>query len=134
MKNDLTYEGTNNDSLELSKLSTKGLTDQQAADQAKNFLSYYEEVQSVRAVNHDGQLLIAVELNHHDRFSLDKIERELKREVKKQYNDMEITLSTDKKILLELTKLEEAITNNDISREDIKKELNRIKKLSKEQT
>lgn len=134
MQSETSYDRAEDNSLELTKLSTKGLTDQQPADQAKHFLSQFEEVSSVRAVNNDGQLLIAVELNHHDRFATDRLEKELTKEVKKQYNDMQITLSTDQKVLLELRKLEEAITNNNISKEDIKKELHRIKKLSKEQT
>lgn len=134
MKNDLTYEGSNEETLDLTKMSTKGINDQQPADQAKYFLSQFEEVQSVRAVNHEDELLIAVELKQHDRFFLDDLERDLKKEVKKQYRDMQITLSTDKKILLELTELEEAVTNQDISKDDIGKELKRIKKLSKEQT
>src|SRR5699024_12178992 len=56
------------------------ITDQQAADKAKEFLSHFEEVAAVRAVNHDGELVVAVEVKHHDRFSLRSEERRVGKE------------------------------------------------------
>lgn len=134
MQKDPTFRPTGNDSLELTKLSSKGVTDQQPADQAREFLSNYEEVASVRAVNDDGKLLIGVEVHHHDRFSLDNIEKELRKAVKRNYRDMDITLSTDKKILIELAQLETDMMNQKISKDDIKQKLRELIKLSKEQT
>lgn len=134
MQKDSNVEPTGNRTLELTKLSTKGITDQQPADQAKEFLSHYEEVSGVRAVNHKGQLLVAVEINHHDRFFLDNLERELRKDVKKNFQEMKVTLSTDQKIFIELDQLETDMTNKDISQKEIKKRMNDLKKLSKEQT
>lgn len=129
-----TWQSQGNDSLELTKLSAKGVTDQQPADQAKEFLSHYEEISGVRAVNHDGELIIAVDVHHHDRFSLEQIEEALQNDIRKNFSNMTITLSTDKKIFLELKQLEEDILTQTIKKDDIKKRLKSIKELSKEET
>lgn len=123
-----------NDSLELTKLSARGVTDQQPSDQAKEFLSHYDEVAGVRAVNHDGQLVVAVDIKHHDRFSLDEIEKSLRKDVRENFSHMKITLSTDEKIFIELKQLEQDILAENVAKDDIKKRLKKIKKLSKEET
>lgn len=134
MNKDATWQPEPKDDLELTKLSVRGVTDQQPADQAKEFLSHYEEVAGVRAVNHDGILVVAVDLNHHDRFFLENVEKGLHRDIRENFSDMEITLSTDYKIFIELKRLEEDILNNNVKKDEIKKRLDEIIKLSKEQT
>lgn len=131
---DPTWQSQSNDSLELTKLAAKGVTDQQPADQAKEFLSHYEEVSGVRAVNHDGYLVVAVDVHHHDRFSLDHIEKSLHDDVKQNFSDMKITLSTDQKIFIELKDLEEEMLTQNISKDKIKERLKKIRSLSKEET
>lgn len=132
--NDALRQSDGDDSLELTKLSVRGVTDQQPSDQAKEFLSHYEEVAGVRAVNHEGQLLIAVDVKHHDRFSLDTIEKDLRKDVRENFSNMKITLSTDKKIFIELKQLEEDMLAQNVTEDDIKNRLKKIKKLSKEET
>lgn len=132
--NDPTYQSSKKDNLELTKLKSDVPVDQQPSNQAKEYLSHFEEVSAVRAVNHEGELVIAVDINHHDRFQLDHLEKELTKDVKKNFSNMDITFSTDRKILLELKKLEEDIQANRISQDDIKERLKAIKKLSNEET
>src|SRR5699024_305766 len=131
---DPTWQSTKNDSLELTKLSVRGITDQQPADKAKEFLSHFEEVAGVRAVNHDGELVVAVDVKHHDRFSLDNIEQALREDVKENFSDMNVTLSTDQKIFIELKQLETDILDEKVEKKEVKKRLKQIKKLSKEET
>lgn len=131
---DPTWESQSNDSLELTKLSAKGVTDQQPADQAKQMLSHYEEVAGVRAVNHDGELVVAVDVHHHERFSLDNIEKALRKDIRKNFSNMNVTLSTDQKILIELKQLEEDMLEKKVTKQDIKERLTKLKKLSKEET
>lgn len=129
-----TFEPTKNPGLELTKLSTKGVTDQQPADNAKQFLSQYEEVAGLRAVNHDGQLLVAIDIDQNDRFSLKSLERTLRKKLKKNFPEMDIHLSTDQKLLFELKKLETAISDESISKKEIGKRVKKLKKLMKEET
>lgn len=132
--NDPTYQTSKKDDLELTKLKSDVPVDQQPANQAKEFISHFEEISAVRAVNHDNELVIAVDINHHDRFQLDHLEKELTKDVKQNFSEMNITFSTDQKILIELKKLEEDIQANKLSSDDIKQRLSEIKKLSKEET
>lgn len=125
--------GKNRD-LELIKLSSTGVTDQQVANQAKEILSHYEEITSVRAVNAGGHLLIAIDIEHYERFELDNIEHDLQKEIKKNFKNMKVTLSTDQKILLELKQLEEDIEAQSIHTDDLKKRVKELVDLSKEQT
>src|SRR5699024_2607268 len=120
--------------MELTKLSSGGLPDQQPANQAKQILSTYEEVENVRAVNYDQQLLIGVKLNHHDRIQLDQIERDLRKKIKRNFSEMTVTLSTDEKIHLEVEKLEKDLTANEIKAKELKGKIKQIKSLSKEKT
>ncbi len=132
--NDTAIQPEPKDDFELTKLSVRGVTDQQPSDQAKAFLSQYEEVSGVRAVNHNGTLVIAVDLRHYDRLFLEDIEKALYKDLQRNFTKMQITLSTDRKIFLELERLEKDILDDKLSSADIKKRLNDIITLSKEQT
>jgi len=125
--------GDNRD-LELIKLSAVGVNDQQASNQAKEYLSHYEEMTAIRAVNAGGHLLIAIDVEHFERFDLDNIERDLRKDLKDNFSNMKVTLSTDQKILLELERLETEIENQTINSEELKKEVQELVSLSKEQT
>lgn len=132
---DQVLEPTGNRDLELVKLSTDdSIIDQNPSNRAKELLSNYEEVSAVRAVNHEDELLIAIDIDQHERFSLDSIERKLQKKVRENFSDLKVTLSTDQKILIELRKLEEDIQANKISNDKLKKKIKELKSLSKEQT
>jgi|SRR5690625_1359006 len=133
-QNESTLEPTGNRNLELVKLSSYGIHDQNASNQAKEMLSYYDEIAGVRAVNHDKDLLIAIDVRHHDRFNLDSIESDVRKKINKNFSDLKVTLSTDRKILIELEKLEKRMEAQDISDEQLKSRIKKIKSLTKEET
>lgn len=128
-------EPANQQPVELSRLSSKGISHQDTSVQAKQALSEDKEVIGVRAVN-DGkdQLLVGVKLRHHDRVNKDELEKQLHKKVQKQFSDKKIMLSTDEKIHLELKKLEDDLQNDRLSKKDFQERLKKIKKLSGEQT
>lgn len=133
-QNENSLEPSGNRDLELVKLSSHGTTDQQPSNQAKEIISNYEEVSGVRAVNYDNELLIAVEVEHHERFALDKIESDLRKKIKQNFSEMKVTLSTDQKIFIELRQLEEDFLANDISEKQLQKRIKKLINLSKEKT
>src|SRR5699024_154438 len=108
-------QSKNNDDIELSKINTTQITDQQASNQAKEILDNYQDITKVRAANTSKILLIAIEIKQSKRFSLDKTEKALKEKMKKSFPDMDVVFSTDKKIILELEQLEKDIQANAIS-------------------
>lgn len=127
-------EPTGDQPIELLKLKSNSVADQNASNQAKEIVSKYEEVAGVRAINYDNQLIVAIDVDHLDRFNLSEIEKELRKKINDSFSDMIVTVSTDQKIIIELEKLEKQIQAKSISEKELKKKMNDIKKLSKEQT
>lgn len=79
--NDLTAEPTKNNetTIDLTKISTGALTDQQPSNEAKDLLSKHDEITTVKAVNTDEAMLIAIEIEHMKRFELAKIKNNIRR-------------------------------------------------------
>ena len=122
------------DSPDITKISNEKLISQQPTNKAKDILSDYEEITAIKSVNTKDSLFIAVEVEHHERFTMSQLEKKYKKEMKKHFKDMKIEFSTDKKIVLELEKLEQKIHHNDISKKEMEKKFKQIAKLAKEQT
>ncbi|MGM7722119.1 YhcN/YlaJ family sporulation lipoprotein [Metabacillus sp. Hm71] len=108
--------------------------DQSIANQAKEKVIKEEEISDVKAVNTDKELLIAVEVNHMDRFRLKEIEKNLNQKTEKQFPNHEVTISIDSKIFLEIEKLENKMKKNNLGKKKLEKVLKRIKSLSEELT
>lgn len=122
------------DSIELTKIATNKTIDQQASNQAKDILSKDEDITTVKAVNTDKLLLIAVEIEHNKRFNLDKIEKQLSKQMKKKFPDMKVEFSTDQKMIFELDELESNLQANKVSNKALKQKIQHLVSLMKEQT
>src|SRR5690606_29761018 len=82
----------------------------------------YEEITGIKAVNSDKEMIIAVQIKHMKRFFLAKHRKAWQKEMEKQFPGWKVELSTDKKIYLELDKLEEKINNDTLLKDEFKKE------------
>lgn len=129
-----TNEETTQHDVEFTKLSASYSVDQTPSNLAKELLSKQDAVKNIKAVNSTDQLLIGIEIDHMQRFRLKEIEKELEKEMKKKFDDYKIELSMDKKIVLELEELENKIQQKTIKKKKLEKEIDRIIKLSHEQT
>ncbi|WP_174613736.1 hypothetical protein [Virgibacillus ihumii] len=125
---------TREDGINLSYITSNHNIDQRASNKAKEMLSKHDPITSINAVNTSKKLLIAIEVQHRHRFRLTKIRKDLQKEMKKAFSDHKVELSTDKKIFIELTRLEKAIDSNNISKKKLKKEINHLIELMHEQT
>jgi preprotein translocase subunit SecF len=127
---------TNNEKedLNISKVTSKETINQSTSNQVKELLKKEKEVSDVKAVNLEKELLIDVEIKQMDRFQLEEIEKRLKKITEEKYPNHKVTLSTDKKIFLELDELEKQVIEKNMSKKKLEKELKRIKSLSEEQT
>lgn len=119
---------------DLLLIQTSTNIDQNAANHAKNFIQTNKDYDAVYAVNTFDKIVIAVLPKHHDRFQLKEFRKELESELESEIRQMDLEVTTDKKIALELEKLEGKISNNDISKHHLEKEIDRIIQLSKEET
>src|SRR5699024_4404157 len=98
--------GTPNNDINLMKISKNDELDQHISNQAKDSLRKYAEITTAKAVNTDKKMLMAVEVKHNERFNLVNIQKQLQNEMEEQFPHITVEFSTDKKIILELDKLE----------------------------
>ncbi|MGG0237292.1 YhcN/YlaJ family sporulation lipoprotein [Bacillus rhizoplanae] len=111
----------------LTKINIESI-DQSIADEAKNKILGMEEIVDVKAVNLNNELYVAAKPEHHERFQLDKLKKEMKQTLKKMYPNLKIYVSVDKKILMLLDNLETKIKNKEVDKEEVKKQLKIVKK------
>lgn len=133
-KQDPTYEPTEQQTTDYTPLTNKGQVHQSEADEAKQLLSRYDEVSEIHAVNNDKTLIVAIKIEHEDRFSLDHLEKEFQKKLQDSFPHLKIAVSTDQKMLLELNELENKLENDTISKKSLKKQMKKIQKLMKEET
>lgn len=124
----------NDNNIELTKIAANHPVDQEPSNQAKETLSQQEGLTSVKAVNNSDKLLIAIDIEHNKRFQLAKTREHLTKDMKRQFANMEVEFSTDKKINLELEKLESKVQKDSMSKKRLDKELDHLIKLAKEKT
>src|SRR5690625_1778042 len=127
--------GTPNNDIDLMKISENHQLDQHISNQAKDSMRKYAEVTAAKAVNTDEKMLMAIEVEHNERFNLTSIQKQLQKEIEEQFPHIKVEFSTDKKIILELDKLEKKIQkDNTYSQKKLKKEMDKLINQSKEQT
>lgn len=102
------------------------IIDQTKADAAKQVVLSMDEVVEVKAVNIEENIYIVAKVKQFDRFFLERIRKEAHDKVKKRVPDVIVHVSTDKKVFLELEKLERKINNNEIDKKTIDKDIKRI--------
>lgn len=121
--------------VEMTKISTNNNEiNQDQSNRAKNILSKNDNVTHVYAVNTKDTLVIAIKVRHMKRLRLQKIKQELTKKMKKEFPKMDVQLSTDEKIVIELEKLEKKLETTSISKKELKNRLQSIIDLSKEET
>lgn len=111
----------------LTKVNMESI-DQSIANEAKNKILTMDEILDVKAVNFNNELYVAVKPEHHERFQLKKLRKEIKQTLKKMYPNSKIYVSTDKKIFILLDKLDTKIKNKEVDKDEVKKQLKIVKK------
>jgi hypothetical protein len=109
-----------------------GLTDNAVAKKAKEKIINYDEINEVIAIHNDMELIVGFNVKKLEEFNVKGIEEKVKKDLKKEFPNEIITVSHDRKILMELEKL--VNEQGSLSEKEIKKRLQKIKGLSKEIT
>lgn len=128
---DSSSQGTND---KFTQISNESPIDQSVSNQAKQLLSKNDDITTVKAVNTTKTLVIALEVHHNKRFQLAKTRKKLKKKLKKEFPDKKIELSTDRKAILELQRLEKKINASTLSKKKLKDEVKQLVNLLNEQT
>ncbi|MFE4524095.1 YhcN/YlaJ family sporulation lipoprotein [Cytobacillus firmus] len=124
----------NNKKSSVSQVHTGKPFDQSIANHAKEKIITKDEITDVRAVNTDKELLAAIKVENFDRFRLKSIEKTVTSDLEKMYPNHMVVVSSDKKMLWELQKIEERLQKNKTNKKNLKKDLKKLKSLIKEQT
>ncbi len=112
-------------------MGSNKVIDQTKADEAKQIILSMEEVIAVKAVEFEEDIFVAAQVKQFDRFFLDQIRKKAHEKIKKRYPETQVHVSTDKKVFLELEKLEEEIYHNKIKKAEIKKKWKKIEDFMK---
>lgn len=81
------------------------------------------------SVIYEKEIIVAIQLKTFSRFNKDKIEKKLQKEIAKHYEDLDVIVSADMKIVQEVNKI------NKLEDQDaIAKEIKKVKMLNKEET
>ncbi|GGJ97845.1 hypothetical protein GCM10007063_20250 [Lentibacillus kapialis] len=124
----------NDRGVNFSKISSSSSIDQTAANQAKENISNYNPVTAVNAVNTEKKIIIAFEIEHNKRFQLANISKKMQKDMEKQFSGHKVEVSTDKRLVFDIGNLEEKIARDEISSKKLKKEVDRLIKLMKDNT
>jgi hypothetical protein len=107
--------------------------DQEVAAKAEKEIRKLEEVTDVVAVSDNNKtLLLGFKIKQFSKFRTKKIEKKVKDKLNKSFPDYEITSSSDLKIFIETSKIKNKLAEQ--SSKERKKEIEKIIKLSNEQT
>jgi apolipoprotein N-acyltransferase len=131
---DTNTKTTSDSDIEYTNLKTTQSLKQDHSNQAKETLTSHNDITSVSAVNTTKDIIIAFEIYHLKRFSLKKVRKEIQKKMEKKFSDLNVIVSTDKKIFLELNELEKKINADSISEKELDKKIKALIKLAKEQT
>ncbi|WP_428912306.1 YhcN/YlaJ family sporulation lipoprotein [Niallia sp. Krafla_26] len=123
-----------NQNSNISKVHTNKASDQSVANHAKEKIITKEEISNVKAVNVDKELVVAIKVENFNRFRLKNIEKSVKSDLEKKYPDHHVFVSADKKMFWELEKIEQRLQKDNPKKKNVKKDLDKLKNLMKEQT
>jgi hypothetical protein len=120
--------------LTIKNVSNEDMNHVNMTSEIEKLLMKEKEVSDVKVFDTDNEIFIAAEIKQMDRFRIKEIEKKLNNLLDDKYSNHNVTLSTDKKMFLELEKLEQKSKNTNMSNKELEKEIKRIKSLSEELT
>ncbi|GAB2555072.1 YhcN/YlaJ family sporulation lipoprotein [Gracilibacillus alcaliphilus] len=112
----------------VTMLHSESNPDKQAGS-VQAYLDNEEDITDYKAVQVDDQLFIAIEASAMKQAVEQKLEKKIEKKLQEITQLSEIVVTSDQKFMIELSKLEQ----QDLSKQELKKELDKLRKLSKEQ-
>lgn len=116
----------------MTKNKEMSLTNNTIAKKAKQKIMKYEEINEVIAIHNDMELIVGFNVEKLEEFNVKEIDDRVKKDLEKEFKNELITVSHDRKILMELEKLIE--DQETLSEKEINQRMQEIKSLSKEVT
>jgi len=104
--------------------------DQQEVEKLKEVFTDNKNLSEAAAVFFDHQLIVSLQVEQMSKFKKEKIKKSVEKEVKSSFPDHDVFVSSDLKITWELKKIIEEQPTMD----ELKKDLDKLQALAKEQT
>ncbi|WP_062104414.1 YhcN/YlaJ family sporulation lipoprotein [Bacillus niameyensis] len=108
--------------------------EESVAQRVQEEIEEIDEIYDVAVIERGKKVLVAYKVKHLQRFRMKKIEKNLTKRLKDEFQNHQFTVSSDYKIFLESIRLKEKIETNKISDEEAEKKFEKIIKLKKEMT
>ncbi|WP_277586407.1 YhcN/YlaJ family sporulation lipoprotein [Psychrobacillus antarcticus] len=96
----------------------------------KPIMQKQETIHGYKSVINEENILVAININRFARFNKTKIEEKITKQIEKQFPERQVLVTGDQKIMWEV----ESIIDKKLKEEDLKKSIEKIKSLSKEET
>jgi len=124
---------------ELMRAQTSGTAkgaklDQGPAERAAAYLRRRGDIRDVVAVNSGDRLLVAYQIPHMQRWNRKTIEKDIESKLRDMFPGYQVVSSSDLKIFWKTQQLKTRMVNKRWNQRDVNQEIERIEKLSKEQT
>lgn len=88
-----------------------------------------DRIRNATMVFHEDYIFAGITVGTFSRFKKEKIEKELKKKLEKEYKEAEVLVSADHKFVMETNKLAQMTEDDELS-----KEIEKLKSLSEEET
>ena len=89
-----------------------------------------DSIHGYKGVINEEDILVAIYINRFDRFNKTKIEEKITKQIEKKFPEKKVLVTGDQKIIWEV----ESIIDKKLKEEDLRKSIEKIKSLSKEET
>jgi len=129
-----TDQPVENKDVNIVQTAKKTPFNQDVSRRAVDYVSMIDEVNRVKAVNSDDTLLMSFDVNHLNRFRISNIEKDIKSDLEKIFPKHQVEVSYDRKIMLEVERLQAKMEKEKMKKEQLKKDMKKIIDLMKEKT
>jgi len=96
----------------------------------KPIMQKQDSIYGYKSVINEEDILVAIYINRFDRFNKTKIEKKITKQIEKQFPEKKVLVTGDQKIMWEV----ESIIEKKLKQKELKKSIEKIKLLSKEET
>ncbi len=96
----------------------------------KPIMQKQDTIYGYKSVINEEDILVAININRFDRFNKAKIEKKITKQIEKEFPEKKVLVTGDLKLMWEV----ETIIEKKLKQKELKKSIEKIKSLSKEET
>jgi len=129
--NDQAAEPQTNKQSNIQNISHTGGQEQEELEIEQTVRNQFDEIVELTSFSYNDEILMGIKVNQISQFNEQKIAKEVKSFIKREYPGKKATVSSDYKVFLEIDRLKEELINEDLKQTDIDKRFKEVKDFSK---